>query len=345
MAVGKFSGPENCEQAATAFCRDPSFLSSEEDIMLRRFLSIAAAAALGVCCVSGSALAEWPDRPVKFLLGSGAGSSIDMVGRVIGQKLSEKFNQPFVATNVSGGGLGAFAMTLKNAKPDGYTIGMGVDSNFTYNCLDPKAKFKMEDYVFVCAIFTGDASYIVAPDKKWKDLREALEESKTAEKPLNYLFQTAQDRQVMEKYVRETGAKVNFIPGQSPSAMVTAIIGGHGDIAYSGGLHFEQDRAGKVRTLTMSTNGRTAHYPDVPSVTEVMDNPFAMDAYRVIVVPKGFPADVLETLQKELEIIVTSDEFKTLVDEKLHFFPNYRNSAELTGIMQKQLEDNRTLWN
>ncbi len=313
--------------------------------MFKRFLSIAAAAALGALCVSGSALAEWPERPVKFLLGSGAGSSIDMVGRVIGLKLSEKFNQPFVATNVSGGGLGAFAMTLKNAKPDGYTIGLGADSNFTYSCLDPKAKFRMEDYIFVCAIFTGDASYIVAPDKTWKNLREALEASKTAEKPLNYLFQTAQDRQVMEKYARETGARVNFIPGQSPSAIVTAIIGGHGDIGYSGGLHFEQDRAGKVRTLTMTTNGRTAHYPDVPSVTEIMDAPFVMDAYRVIVVPKGFPADVLETLQQELELIVTSDDFKALVDEKLHFFPNYKNSAELTDILRKQLEDNRKLWN
>lgn len=312
--------------------------------MFKRFLSIAVAAALSAASFAAPALAEWPERPVKFLLGSGAGSSIDMVGRVIGQKLSEKFNQPFVAANVSGGGLGAFAMTLKNAKPDGYTIGLGADTMFTYNSLDPKSKFRLEDYTFVCSVFTGDASYIVAPDKTWKNLREALEQSRTAKKPLNYLFQTAQDRQVMEKYARELGAKVNFIPAQSPSAIVTAIIGGHGDIGYSGGLHFEQDRAGKVRTLTMSTNGRTAHYPEVPSVTEIMDDPFVMDAYRVVVVPKGFPADVLETLQRELEAIVTSDDFKALVDEKLHFFPNYKNSVELTDILREQLEYNRKLW-
>lgn len=315
--------------------------------MFKRFFSIAAALVLSISglSIAQPAQAAWPEKPVKFLLGSGAGTSIDMVGRVIAQKLSEKFNQPFVPQNIPGGGLGAFTMTLKNAKGDGYTIGLGADTFFTFNSLDPKAKFKMDDFKFVCAVFQGDCGYVTTPDKPWKNLKEALEYSKTSEKPLNYLFQTAQDRKIMEEYVKQVpGARVNIIPSQSPAATLTSLIGGHADFGFCGGNQYEQDRAGKLRTFTMTTSKRTLHYPDVPTVSECMTAPFITDAYRIIVVPKSFPDDILQTLSAELEKIVTSQEFKETVDSKLHFIPSYLNSAELTKILQQCLEDNKQFW-
>ena len=83
--------------------------------MFKRIISIATAAALSLTCFAAPSQAAWPERPVKFMISSGAGSSLDMIGRVIAQKLSEKYGQPFVPQNVSGGGLGAFTMSLKNA--------------------------------------------------------------------------------------------------------------------------------------------------------------------------------------------------------------------------------------
>ena len=304
--------------------------------MFKSIISIAAAAALSLTCFAAPSQAAWPERPVKFLLGSGAGSSIDMVGRVIAQKLSEKYGQPVVPQNVSGGGLGAFAMTLKNAKADGYTIGMGADTYFTYNSLDPKSKFTMDDFEFICTVFQGDGAYIVAPDKKWKDVKEALEASKTMEKPLVYQFMTAMDRKVFEEYVKETGAKVSMVPMQSPSAGVTAVIGGHTDIAYAGGLQYEQERAGKVRNLTLTTSKRTPHYPDIPVTNELFKAQIPMDAYRIIVVPKGFPAEIKAQLAKDLEEIITSPEFSELVDKKLHFFPAYLNAEDAMKALEAQ---------
>jgi tripartite-type tricarboxylate transporter receptor subunit TctC len=312
--------------------------------MFKRIISIAAAAAISLTCFAAPSQAAWPERPVKFMLGSGAGSSIDMVGRLIAQKLSDKYGQPFVPQNVSGGGLGAFAMSLKNAKADGYTIGFGADSFFTYNSLDPKSKFHMEDYEFLCTVFQGDCAYIVAPDKKWKDLREALEASKTMDKPLVYQFQGALDRKIFEVFVKEIGAKVSMVPMQSPSAGVTAVIGGHADIAFAGGLQYEQERAGKIRNLTLSTAKRTPHYPDVPSVLEMFKAQYPQDAYRIIVVPKGFPKDVKEQLAKDLEEIITSAEFSEMVDKKLHFFPAYNNSANTQKILETQMELWKTLY-
>ena len=312
--------------------------------MFKRFVCLAAVTLLASKSFVVPSHAAWPEKPVKFLLGSGAGTSIDMVGRVIAQKLSEKYGKPFVPTNVSGGGLGAFAMTLKNSKADGYTIGMGADTMFTFNSLDPGSRFKASDFVFLCTIFQGDASYIVSPDKTWKDLREALEASKTMPRPLTYQFQTAMDRKVFEILAEEVGAKVSMVPMQSPSAGVTAVIGGHTDIAYSGGLHYEQDRAGKVRTLTMTTTKRTPHFPDVPTTLELFKAQLPMDAYRVIVIPKGFPKDIQVQLEKDLEEIITSPEFSEIVDNKLHFFPAYHNAAETARIIADQLEFCKIFW-
>ena len=312
--------------------------------MFKRIAMLALSAVLTTTCFVAPSHAAWPEKPVKFLLGSGAGSSIDMVGRLIAQKLSEKYGKPFVPTNVSGGGLGACAMTLKNSKNDGYTIGLGADTMFTFNSLDPSSRFKMSDYTFLCTIFQGDASYIVAPDKPWKNLREALEASKTMSRPLTYQFQTAMDRKVFEMLAKEVGAKVAIIPMQSPSAGITAVIGGHTDIAFSGGLHYEQDRAGKVRTITMTTTKRTPNYPDVPTVLELFKIQLPMDAYRLIVVPKGFPEDVKAQLEKDLKEIIDSPEFSEIVKDKLHFFPAYHNSAETNAIMEEQLEYCKIFW-
>lgn len=312
--------------------------------MFKRFLCLAVASLLTLPCLAAPAQAAWPEKPVKFLLGSGAGTSIDMVGRVIAQKLSEKYGKPFVPTNVSGGGLGAFPMTLKRAKADGYTIGLGADTMFTFNSLDPGSRFKTSDFVFLCTIFQGDASYIVSPDKPWKNVREALEASKTMNRPLTYQFQTAMDRKVFEMLAQEVGANVSMVPMQSPTAGVTAVIGGHTDMAFSGGLHFEQDRAGKVKTLTMTTTKRSPHFPDVPTTLELFKAQLPMDAYRVIVVPKGFPKDVQDQLENDLREIITSPEFSDIVDKKLHFFPAYHNAEETQKIIDEQLEFCKIFW-
>ena len=310
--------------------------------MFKSIISLAAAAALSLTCIAAPAEAAWPERPVKFMLGSAAGSSIDMVGRLIAQKLTDKFGQPFVPQNVAGGGLGLFAMTLKNAPSDGYTIGFGLDNNFTNVAHDPNAKFKLEDFKPICTVFNGDTSYIVAPDKKWKNVREALEDSKTT--PITFLFQTAMDRNCFELLASQVpGAQVKLMPQKSPSAIVSAIMGGHGDIGSSGGLHFEQARAGKVRTLTMMTSTKSPNYPDVDLAKDLFDKVVCPDAYRLIVVKADYPAEAEQALSAALKEICSSDEFKAAV-EKLHFIPRYNDAAASAEIFAREYSELEVFW-
>lgn len=290
------------------------------------------------------AFAAWPERPVKVLLGSAAGSSIDMVGRVIAQKLSEKFGQPFVPQNVAGGGLGAFAMTLKNAKADGYTIGFGTDANFTNNVHDPNAQYKLEDFKPLCTVFNGDTSYICAADKPWKDLKDALEWS-ADNGPIIYLFQTMIDRKAMELRVSEVpGAQVKYMPAASPSALVSSLLGGHGDLGFSGGLHYEQARAGKIRTLTMATSEKSPNYPDVPMMLDIFPNAAPSDAYRVIVVKADFPSEAKVALEAALKEIILDPEFKALVEDKLHYVVRYNDATATEAIFQTQFKDFTRYW-
>ena len=310
--------------------------------MFKSIITAASAVALAISCVASPAQAAWPERPVKFMLGSAAGSSIDMIGRLLIQELSERFGQPFVAQNISGGGLGMFAMTLKNAPADGYTIGFGTDSNITNGAHAPNVQFKMEDFKPLCTVFNGDTSIIVNVEKSWKNLREALEASK--ESPITYYFQTAMDRKNMESYASQVpGSKVKMIPEKSPTQIVTNLIGGHGDIGMSGGLHYEQARAGKVRTLTMTTAERSPHYPDVPTVTELGFETIPTDAFRCVIVKAGFPAEAEAALVKALDEIINSAKFKEAVD-KLHFIVRYHNAAETADIFAKQYKDYSWYW-
>ena len=214
--------------------------------MFKRFLGMAAALAFCLAMPVVQAQAAWPERPVKFLLGSAAGSSLDSIGRVLGQKLSEKFNQPFVATNVTGGGLGALTMTLKNSPADGYTIAFGNDSFFTFNALVKGAQFKPDDFEYLAGIFSSDPAWICAPDKPWKNLREAFEWAKEQDKPLLYMSMSRQDNMMTKALADEVGCKIDIIPAKGPNAAITALMGGHCDLAFSGGIHYEQERAGNT---------------------------------------------------------------------------------------------------
>ena len=311
--------------------------------MFRKSIAIAVML-IATISFASSALAAWPERPVRFVLGSQAGSSIDMMGRIIAQKLSDRFGQPFVVNNVSGGGLGGFPMTMKNAKGDGYTIGLGADSFFSYNSLDSNAKFTIDDFEYLCTIFVGDLSYVTTPDKPWKDVREAFEWSKQTGNTINYMFQTSMDRAITELYARQMGAKLNMIPSTGPSAILTSLMGGHADIGYSGGLHYEQARAGKIKTLSLFLEEPSKNYPDVALVKDLFDPyyPSALN-YRIIVAPKGFPQEAKDKLVAALEEIITSEEFREVVEDKLHFIVDYKDSDALTLMIHDQYEAHRRI--
>lgn len=313
--------------------------------MSKQFLICLFAALFAVACFSAPAKAEWPDRPVTFVLGSQAGTSIDVVGRLLAEDLSKKFGQPFIPKNVPGGSLGAFPMAMKNAKADGYTIGMGPDMIFSYNTLEPSAKYTIDDVEYVCGIFTGDSAWVVSGEnKQWKDLKDALEWARDNNKTLNYQFQAGIDRALMEAYAKQIGAKVNLVPSQGPASILTSLIGGHADIGFSGGLHYEQARAGKIRTLTMQLEKRSPTYPDVPTHYELF-NPSYKTPYglRLIVVPKGFPKEAFEKLSAALKEIITSPKFEDTLKNKLHYQPAYMPGAELEKLLHEQLENCREL--
>ncbi len=286
------------------------------------------------------AQAEWPDRPVKMILGSQAGSSIDIVGRLLAQALSEKFGQPFVPNNITSGGLGAFAMTMKNANPDGYTIGFGADQNFSYGVLDKNARYTLDDFIFLAAVFYGDSTVICSSEKPWKTLKEAFEWAKANNETLDYLFQTPLDRMWMQIFAKNEGVKLKLIPATGPSAIITSLMGGHADLGYSGGFHFEQERAGKVRSIMVSGANRSKAFPHAPTKDELFSPAYGYNAYRIALAPKGFPKEAQITLEAAIKEIVTSPKFIEQVN-KLQFIPDYMSSTELTENIKSQLTENK----
>ncbi len=286
------------------------------------------------------AQADWPERPVKMVLGSQAGSSIDIVGRLLAQALSEKFGQPFVPNNIASGGLGAFAMNMKNARPDGYTIGFGADQNFSYGVLDKNARYTLDDFIFLAGVFYGDSAVICSAEKPWKNLQEAFDWAKENNETLDYLFQTPLDRMWLQIFAKNAGVKINLIPATGPSAIITSLMGNHADLGFSGGFHFEQERANKVRTLMISDKNRSKTFPNAPAMTELFEETYGFPAYRIVLAPKGFPEDAKVALETAIKEIVTSQSFIEQV-QKLQFIPSYLSSEQVTTNIDTQMEENK----
>ncbi|EGB14174.1 hypothetical protein DND132_0961 [Pseudodesulfovibrio mercurii] len=290
----------------------------------------------------GIAQAGWPERPVKFILGSQPGSSIDSIGRILAKLLSEKFGQPFVAMNITGGALGAFPMTMKNSKNDGYVIGMGADMNFSYTGLEKTADFNFDDFDYLCSIFKGDCSFICSGTREWTNIKDALEDVKAQSRPLIYLFQTSKDRLMMQEYAKQVGAQINCVPSRGPSSIISSLLGGHSDAGFSGGVHYPQAKAGKIKTLTMTTSNRSSNYPDVPTASELFDPSYVMDALRIIVAPKGFPEEARTECLKAISEVITTDEFKAFVNN-MHFVIDYHEGEDLQRILDRQVIENKKM--
>lgn len=307
--------------------------------MMKSVLAILCLVLTSMLGFPAHSFSAWPERPVTFILASQAGTSLDVVGRILADALSKRFNQPFVIKNTNSGSLGGFPVAMKNAKNDGYVIGMCGDGAFTYNSLR-QPNYTADDVEYVCGVFYGDSAWVVAGgNTQWKDVKDALEWAKANNKTLNYMFHTGMDRDVFSVYAKQIGAKVNLIPATGPAAILTSLIGGHADIGFSGGLHVEQERAGKIRTLTTVLDKRSPHYPDVPNHTELF-NPFyhVPMGLRIIVVPKGFPPVIKTELGTALKEIIDSADFKGIIENRLHYIPYYMNSEELTKFIHEQLE-------
>jgi tripartite-type tricarboxylate transporter receptor subunit TctC len=260
------------------------------------------AAAIFLAC--GEAWAQsYPAKPVKIVVAFPPGGGNDFIGRFIAQRLSVSLGQQFVVENRPGaGGTIGVEIGLK-APPDGYTLTL-ISNSYTVNPSLYKIRFDpVADMTPVIQISQGPYVIVVHPSVPAKSLKELIELAKA--KPDALFFASSGQGSVAhlatELFASMAGFKLNHVPYKGTGPALTDTIGGQtGALFGSVTTTLPHVRAGRLRALAVTTAGRLAAEPDIPTVAEAGVPGYETVLWHGLIGPKGLPAPIVERLNAEV---------------------------------------------
>jgi len=281
--------------------------------------------------------AEYPDRPVKILVGFRAGGSVDAMARLLSQKAGDSLGQPVVVVNKPGGGGAIAAKETLRAKPDGYTLCFSVALTYAAWPYMTKVKYTEDDFTYIAAVGKFQEAFVSLPNKGWNDWKGLVEYAKK-QGPLNVAVMTPYDKQVLRYIAKKEGVEFNMVPTKGGAAIMTQVLGDHVDFGFSGGIHYQYVKAGKMIVLAGHGQKRLVATPDIPTLNELGYN-IALENYNVVAGPQGMPDEVTQKLGKAFSQAVQSPEYKDLLQNKLHFPALYLGPQELPPKIKTMSED------
>ena len=286
---------------------------------LQRAAAVAIAAAGVWAPVGAQAQADYPNKPVKLIVGFAPGGSTDIIGRLIAQKLGERLGQPVVVENRAGAGGTIGGDVTAKAPPDGYTLTLGTTST---HAIAAGAYSKLPynpvtDFTPISLVAITPYLLVVGEKNASRKLADFVDQAKKEPGKLNYGSAGSGTATHLAMEMLKDTAKIDVVhvPYKSNSQADVAILGGQVDAVFGSMPALLQNaKAGKVRPLAVGTLVRSPALPDVPTVAEQGYPGFEAALWLGIMGPANMPKPVVDRLHKEIVAIVATPEWKAAMD-------------------------------
>ena len=274
--------------------------------------SLVAALTLPAC---GGALAQsYPTKPIRLLIGFSAGSTTDVLARMVGQKIAEAWGQQVVVDNrPSFGGIVASTM-VATAPPDGYTLLMVSAGHAATAAMITKLPYDtLKDFAGVTRVANVPSTLVVAPALGVKTVRELIALAKA--KPGQLSFSSpgvgSANHLAGELFKTLAGIQAVHIPYKGIPEAMTAVISNSVQFNFSPVANtLALTRDGKLLALAASTGKRSAAQPDVPTIAEAGVTGYVFDPWFGILAPAKTPKALLSKLSAEIARILQLPDVK-----------------------------------
>src|SRR5437764_9428402 len=263
---------------------------------------------LGLACLAGLAAAiaplsaaDYPNRPVRWLIGFTAGGPGDTVARIMAEWLSERFGQQFVVENRAGSGGNLAAAAAINSPPDGYTLLFVAPNNAISTSLYKKLLYDfIRDTVPVAGIMRLTNMMVVPKDLPVKTVQEFIDYCKANPGKVSYAssgYGTSVHMSA-ELFTAMTKIDINHVPYRGSAIAYPDLISNKVQTIFDnlpGAL--EQVRGGNLKALGVTSPERWPSVPDVPAIAETVPG-FSAVGFYGISAPKGTPPEIVDLLNK-----------------------------------------------
>ena len=266
------------------------------------------AAIAGIVCllsvatgVAPSSAADYPNRPVRWLIGFAAGGPVDIVARIMSQWLSEHFGQQFVVENRTGSGGNIAAAAAIASPPDGYTLLFVAPNNAISTSLYKHLSYDfIRDTVPVASIMQLTNMLVVSNATPAKTVQELIDYCKANPGKLSYASSGNGTSVHMsaELFKAMTKCDMVHVPYRGSALAFPDIISDKVQLIFDNlPTALEQSRGGTVRALGVTSPQRWPGVPDVPAIAETVPG-FESVGFYGISAPKGTPPEIIDTLNK-----------------------------------------------
>ena len=270
----------------------------------RKILHLAAGAAiLPIWPRLTAAAADYPARPVRVLVGYGPGGAPDILARLIGQWLSDRFAQQFVIENKPGASGGLATEAAVNASPDGYTLLLVLLTDAVNASLYQNLKYNFARDLAPVAGLTRDPDVMVVnPAFPAKTAAEFIGYAKANPGKINMGSPGVGTSPHMAGELFKFMAEVDMthVAYRSSAQVITDLLGGQVQVYFAPiSVSIEHVKSGKLRALAVTTATRAAALPEVPPLGDAVPG-YEMSAWFGIGAPKKTPAEIIDRLNKEI---------------------------------------------
>ena len=302
----------------------------------------AAAAIIGGTPLASVVHAQaYPAKPIRMIVPFAPAGPNDVIGRIVGQKLTETWGQPVVIENRGGSGGTIGVDAGAKSPPDGYTLIMGGSSNLAvapslYAKLpyDPQHDLApVSNVAFVPYVVT------VNPRVPAKSMKDLVAIARTKPGFLNYGSSGAGSMSSLAAELINSagGTRIVHVPYKGTAPAVTAMVSGEIDMMVADlSAVAGHAKAGKLRMLAAAGSRRTRAAPDLPTVAEAGLKGYAVDAWFGIVVPAKTPADIVAKLSSAVAAAVKSPDVRGRFDQ-LGYDPIGDTSSEFAATIKADI--------
>ncbi len=286
--------------------------------------SLCLAFSIGLCLTGASlsvqaqsAIADYPNKPIRFIVPYTPGGLGDSFARALGQGLSERLGQPVVIENLPGASQAIGAEAAARAPADGYTLLMGTQSGLVLNTIARKKLpyDPVKDFSPVSVLFSTPLFLVVHPSVPAQSLSELIALAKA--RPGHYTVATIGEGTSTNliSLMFQASAKVKLlqVPYKGSAPAITDVLSGTVNMMFEGGASaLPHVRQGKLRALATSAGKRTERgSPGLPAMSATLPG-LELEPWFGVVAPAGVPRPIIERLNQEIKHVQRSARMQDL---------------------------------
>jgi tripartite-type tricarboxylate transporter receptor subunit TctC len=277
-------------------------------------------AVVALLCASAAQAQAWPSRPIKYIVPFAAGGTTDILGRMLGAKLSEALGQPVVVENRPGAAGALGVEMLAKSPPDGYTIGGGTISSHAINVsLYSKLPYDpIKDFTPITMLATLPNMLVVHPSIPANNVQELIAYLKANPNKLSFGSAGNGTSQHMsgELFKTMAGVQMQHIPYKGSGPMIPDLLGGVISMSFENlTTAYPPAKQGRLKALAVTSAKRSFLAPDVPTLAEAGLAGYDISSWQAMFAPAGLPKDIHERLYAETaKALKSPDVMKRLQD-------------------------------